>query len=46
MKKPKSEKPKVKPKAPADSFKGDVKPTRYERPAQRPKPTPKPPKKK
>jgi hypothetical protein len=29
-----------------DHIKGDVKPPRYEAPVQRPKPTPKPPKKK
>lgn len=29
-----------------DGFRGDVKPEKYEAPVQRPKPTPKPPKKK
>jgi hypothetical protein len=42
MKKPKVEKPAL----PIDNIKGDVKPVRDENPAQRPKPTPKPPKKK
>lgn len=42
MKKPKQEKPALQ----SENVRGDVKPTRYERPAQRPKPTPKPPKKK
>jgi len=42
MKKPKPETPNV----PKDKAQGDVKPVRYERPGERPKPTPKPPKKK
>jgi len=42
MKKPKAEKP----THPTDKEKSDVKPIRYEAPVQRPKPTPKPPKKK
>ncbi len=42
MKDPKPEKP----ADPRENVRGDVKPTRYERPSERPKPTPNPPKKK
>lgn len=42
MKKPKVEKPVL----PTKDIRGDVKPVKYEAPVQRPKPTPKPPKKK
>ena len=42
MKKEKAEKPALAP----DNVKGNVKPVRDEAPTQRPKPTPKPPKKK
>jgi hypothetical protein len=42
MKKPREEKPTL----PTDNIRGDLKPLRYEAPVQRPKPTPKPPKKK
>ena len=44
MKEPRSERPVI--INPGDHVKGDVKPTRFETPNERPKPTPNPPKKK